>query len=205
MEGLWFFWFLLCIGIGVFAHNKNRSGIGWFILAFIFSPLLAGVILACLKDMKVDEDISRVKMEHQHLKDRVVSNEKITDYRLNRVELDVNQVQNKTIGSSQSYKLLNNGTKLCPACAEVIKAEAIKCKHCGIMVDSIKVVDCPYCFENILANDTLCKHCKSDLSKINIDSTSLNEAVTANWNCLCGKVSQEDTCINCGRTVGAIY
>lgn len=197
-------WLVFCIGIMIFANSKGRSAIGWGLLAFLFSPLIAGIALACSKDLTVDEDISRVKMEHQHLKDRVVSNEKLTDYRLNRVELDVNQIQNKAIGT-QSNKLLDNGTKLCPACAEVIKAEAIKCKHCGIMVDSIKVVECPYCFEGILATDTLCRHCNSDLSKFNKDATSLNETVATNWNCLCGRISHGDACSNCGRVAGATY
>jgi len=202
---VWIVWLGLCIWVAVAASNKGRSGIGWFILAFILSPLLAGVALAVTKDLKVDEDISRVKTEHQHLKDRVVSNEKLTDYRLNRVELDVNHIQNKTIGNTQPTKLIDNGTKLCPACAGVIKDKAIKCKHCGIMVDSIKVVDCPYCFESVLATDALCRHCNSDLIKLNNDVTGHNNTVFAAWNCLCGNSVKGDTCLNCGRSAGAKY
>src|SRR6185369_16577103 len=112
-------WFGLCVWVGVAASNKGRSGFGWFVLAFLFSPLLMGIILACNKDLTVAEDITRVKMEHQHLKDRVVENEKLTDYRLNRVELDVNHMQGKYLDNAQPTKLLTEGTKSCPACAEV--------------------------------------------------------------------------------------
>lgn len=114
--------------LGMFANNKNRSGIGWGILSFIFSPLLAGVVLACLKDLGVEEDINKVKMEHQHLKDRVVFNEKITEHRLNRVESDVNKLgssQNKISNKMPQNKMLSEDNKLCPACAEIIKSSAI--------------------------------------------------------------------------------
>lgn len=170
----WLVWFGLCIGVGVFASNKGRSGIGWFIVAFIFSPLIAGVVLACTKDLSVTEDISRVQMEQQHLKDRVVLNEKITEHRLNRVEQDVTQLSNDRFNngtqSIQQTKMLDEGTKVCPACAEVIKKAAIKCKHCGTMIDQLKVVECPYCDEKITAGIQECNHCESDLNKFNIEN-----------------------------------
>jgi hypothetical protein len=176
----WLFWFGMCVGVGLFASNKGRSGIGWFLLAFIFSPLIAGVILACTKDLSVVEDISKVQMEQQHLKDRVVLNEKITEHRLNRVESDVNrlgsdQFRNTSAASLQHTKMLDDGNKICPACAETIKAAAIKCKHCGTMLSEIKIVECPYCSENISANDIICRHCNSNINtenNINFMNTS---------------------------------
>jgi len=118
MEGfIWIVWFGLCIWVGVAANNKGRSGIGWAILAFIFSPLIVGVILACMKDLKVDADVNRVRMEQQHLKDRVVSNEKLTDYRLNRVESDVSKLSDSRMGGvisnmSQNTKMLSHQVRI---------------------------------------------------------------------------------------------
>lgn len=41
--------FILWIGfaalVGMLAHNRGRSGFGWFCLAALFSPLLVGIAL----------------------------------------------------------------------------------------------------------------------------------------------------------------
>lgn len=45
---LWIFWLVLAGVIGVVATARNRSGFGWFVLAVLISPLLAGLLLALL-------------------------------------------------------------------------------------------------------------------------------------------------------------
>jgi len=39
------FWFGLAIIVGIAANRHGRSGIGWFLLSAIISPLLAGLLL----------------------------------------------------------------------------------------------------------------------------------------------------------------
>lgn len=39
-------WVLLSVAVGVWAGNRGRSGFGWFVLAVLVSPLIAGVFLA---------------------------------------------------------------------------------------------------------------------------------------------------------------
>lgn len=39
------FWIFLSILVGVFASSKKRSGIGWFFLSLIISPLITFIIL----------------------------------------------------------------------------------------------------------------------------------------------------------------
>jgi len=161
---VFFLFLVLSVGVGFFANSKGRNPVGWAILAFLISPLLAAIILACLKDLSVDEDIKKVQLDHQNLKDRVVLNEKVADHKFNTIENEVNKLsyQNNNL-TANSAKLLENGTKLCPACAEVIKEAAIKCKHCGVMINDIKFKSCQLCDEQILETDTTCKHCNSDI------------------------------------------
>jgi hypothetical protein len=57
-------------------------------------------------------------------------------------------------------------TRECPHCKEEIKAEAIKCKHCGSRVAPERPAHegiCPYCKEEIHPDAIKCKHCKSML------------------------------------------
>jgi len=42
---------LFCIGAASMASRKNRSGIGYFLLALLLSPLLALIIVACLRPL----------------------------------------------------------------------------------------------------------------------------------------------------------
>ena len=39
------FWFLCSILVGAFASSKKRSGVGWFFISLVISPLIAFIIL----------------------------------------------------------------------------------------------------------------------------------------------------------------
>jgi hypothetical protein len=45
---LFLFWFIFAVVIGVAASSRGRSGLGWWFLAMIISPLLAFVLLILL-------------------------------------------------------------------------------------------------------------------------------------------------------------
>jgi hypothetical protein len=58
-------------------------------------------------------------------------------------------------------------TRECPFCKEQIKPDAIKCKHCGSMLEPERPAHegvCPFCKEQIHPDAIKCKHCKSDLT-----------------------------------------
>ena len=43
--GYFIFWIFLSIFVGIFASSKKRSGMGWFFLSLIISPLITFIIL----------------------------------------------------------------------------------------------------------------------------------------------------------------
>jgi len=57
-------------------------------------------------------------------------------------------------------------THACRYCKEEIKADALKCKHCGSLVSPEGTSHggtCPYCKEQIHIEAIKCKHCRSNL------------------------------------------
>ncbi len=54
-------WFVLAIIVGIAANTRGRSGIGWFFLAVITSPLIAGLLLLALPRKEPDSSIHHEK------------------------------------------------------------------------------------------------------------------------------------------------
>lgn len=46
-------WLVLALVIGFAAGQRGRSGVGWFFLAVVLSPLIAGLLVAVLPDLHV--------------------------------------------------------------------------------------------------------------------------------------------------------
>jgi len=46
-------WLVFAVLIGAAARTRGRNGVGWFLLAILLSPLVAGLILAILPDLRV--------------------------------------------------------------------------------------------------------------------------------------------------------
>jgi hypothetical protein len=38
-------WFVFAAGVGILASQRHRSGVGWFLLAVLISPLIAGFLV----------------------------------------------------------------------------------------------------------------------------------------------------------------
>ena len=50
------FWIAFSIAAGIFAHNyRNRSGLGWFALSLLISPLLGFLFIAVCKTLPTDD------------------------------------------------------------------------------------------------------------------------------------------------------
>jgi hypothetical protein len=51
---------VLAVVVGSAAGGRGRSGIGWLLLALIFSPLIAGLLLAILPDLRTHEMLKTI-------------------------------------------------------------------------------------------------------------------------------------------------
>lgn len=56
--GLLGFWIGLSVIVAVYASRVGRSGIGWFLLAFIISPILAGLLCLVLGPLNRQDEPS---------------------------------------------------------------------------------------------------------------------------------------------------
>ncbi len=117
------FWLFLCGGIGYYANTKGRSAILWALLAFFFSPIIIGIILALMKDNRVGSDITQLQMEHQQLHDRVTSDE-----RMNQMQFQ--NMQNQLAAGPAPDALSEVEYKVCPYCRETIRKDAVICRFC---------------------------------------------------------------------------
>lgn len=59
-----FFWFLFAVFVGAYGSSKGRSGLGWFLLAVLISPLLAALFCAIASDLKNPKQIGPTPDTH---------------------------------------------------------------------------------------------------------------------------------------------
>ncbi|WP_394245642.1 SHOCT domain-containing protein [Vibrio astriarenae] len=80
MLGGVFFWFFLAVAVGFLASNLNRNGIGWFFIACIISPVIAGIFLLIMgKDNEVEvlQTIEKTKQSQQDFLALYCTNEEV--------------------------------------------------------------------------------------------------------------------------------
>ena len=156
-----------CAAIGYYANSKGRSVVLWVLLAVFISPILSGIILALLKDKSLERDVSEIRMDHQQLRDRVATDEKVNEMRFEQMKTQLAaapQAAEKLAGTA-GQPLLAGEYKPCPVCKEPVKKDAVLCMHCHQRIAGVKTELCPFCKEEILSTDTVCPHCDSKIER----------------------------------------
>ena len=49
------FWLMFAIVVGIIANSRNRSGIGWFFLSVLITPILGLILVMCLPQPPPEE------------------------------------------------------------------------------------------------------------------------------------------------------
>lgn len=61
--GMIFLWVVFTIAVAILADRRGRSFVIWFFVALIVSPLLAGIFVLCLTNIKAEKEAERRHQE----------------------------------------------------------------------------------------------------------------------------------------------
>jgi hypothetical protein len=70
-------------------------------------------------------------------------------------------IAKEDLAKVEKKELDRGGKKRCPFCAELVKSEAIVCKHCSKDIGK----ECPQCKHHNVVNASVCVHCKKSLGE----------------------------------------
>jgi hypothetical protein len=65
---IWTVWFLFSIVVAIGAAARGRSGIGWFVLSLLISPLLGLILLLLLPSLGAQPDGGHTPMPSTHVR-----------------------------------------------------------------------------------------------------------------------------------------
>jgi hypothetical protein len=73
-------WCGFAAAVGILAGNKGRNGFGWFVLALIISPLLAGILALVVSNLATEKSRRTGYVECPHCAEMVKAKASICPY-----------------------------------------------------------------------------------------------------------------------------
>lgn len=190
------FWLGFCVLVGYFANKKGRNGFGWFLLAFVISPLFAGIALAMASDKMVHQKIENVERKTDNLGAEMKYNQKYNDLRADLVnkQLDTyaQTIQPSRLQSSSNHAQQLVGIIACHSCGKSYNQSAKFCPYCG--VTNSLFTKCSKCGNISQSDSVFCPNCGQQLRQILSCSN-------------CGyqsEIADQAFCPNCGNKLKAM-
>ncbi len=141
---------VLAYAIGKFAESKGRNFWAWGIASIFFSPIIVGIVLALVKNLKEEEELHKRRMEQEQMRDRVAVNEVQVNQRFDKVERELSNMHERVdqLEGNKSAESLETTTSvaltageaaaeaeqaanICPSCHSVVRPGAKFCSNCG--------------------------------------------------------------------------
>lgn len=136
------FWLGFCALVAYFADKKGRNAVGWGALAFVISPLFAGIALAIAKDLTVEKSIQDINNRTDNLKMEMDYNQKYNELRSDNIEKNVNRIASgqdstKSLDNSKEetrYLSSNSGGKSSQSIADEL-SKLHELKQAGVLTE----------------------------------------------------------------------
>ncbi|WP_041607689.1 zinc ribbon domain-containing protein [Halobacteroides halobius] len=162
------FWIIFCVVVAYFADQRGRNPVLWGLLALFISPLLAGLALAVMKDMSVEEKIDELDKTTENIKREVKSNQKYNEQERERIQNRLSGAKRSSsvdnqIATTKSVPALEAKKIKCEECGKNVSADTNYCVNCGNRVIEDNKKECPNCQELIDEKAKFCVKCGEKL------------------------------------------
>lgn len=107
-------------GVGALADSRGRSGVGFFFLAALLSPLIGLITVVVIKDLAAENLQKRERNEEYERRFASINLRDVPS-----------KIRSSTPAVSQTTATDDVAQVRCPECRELVRADARKCKHCG--------------------------------------------------------------------------
>ncbi|MGM0471863.1 MAG: zinc ribbon domain-containing protein [Bacillota bacterium] len=163
-------WFIFCGVVAYFASQKGRNPVLWGILAIFTSPLLAGLGLAFVKDLEVEEEIDELHKDTENIKREVKANQQYNQEQRKKIQNKLTADNDDHLAleeESNDDNLLEAEKVKCGNCDEYVLADNDYCTNCGSKVvgedEEQEVEKCPNCQIEVAKGAKFCQQCGQEL------------------------------------------
>ena len=148
-----FFWILFSLAVAILASNRGRSGIAWFLVSILISPLLGLIFVLVMKNMADEQAESKLEEEISFAGERNLENDSYKIYLTKKYSIEKNEVLGKFVCDDRLFDTVDDALK--QAMDIDLKGSAVKlstansdgsitCAKCG-GVNRNNEVNCRYC------------------------------------------------------------